>query len=65
MDIVRVMARTGRPKKPPGEVRTEMLTLRLTKDEMKACRKAAAKEKRELSEWAREKILGAHSDPAV
>lgn len=49
----------GRPKKPRGEAKAEVLTLRLTKDERKAADAAAGRAGLPISEWARRAIVAA------
>jgi len=49
----------GRPPKPKGEARGEVLTLRLTPAERKAAEVAAKREGLPLSEWARAAIVAA------
>lgn len=49
----------GRPPKPKGEAKAEVLTLRLTKDERKAVEIAAKRAGLPVSEWARRAIVAA------
>lgn len=51
----------GRPPKPRGEAKAEVLTLRLTKDERKATEAAAKRAGVPVSEWARRVIISAAS----
>jgi hypothetical protein len=47
----------GRPPKPKGEARGEILTLRLTAAERKAAEALARRERLAVSEWARRVLL--------
>jgi hypothetical protein len=47
----------GRPKLPRGEARTEILQIRMTKDELKVIEDRAKKADLVPSEWARSTIL--------
>lgn len=52
-------AKIGRPPKPKGEAKSEVLTLRLTATERKAAEAAAKKASLAVSEWARRVIAAA------
>jgi len=49
----------GRPPKPKGEAKNEILTLRLTSPEKKAVERAAKQLRLPVSEWARLSVLEA------
>ena len=49
----------GRPKKPPGEVRANVLRIRLTDSERARLDRVAGDNGGETSSWAREMLLGA------
>lgn len=48
---------TGRPKKPPGEARDNVLRIRLTDEERKAIDDAAKEHALDSSAWARMELL--------
>jgi hypothetical protein len=54
-----VMAKMGRPSKAKKERRSQLITLRLTTDEVKAIDKAATQAGEDRSEWARKTLLAA------
>jgi len=47
----------GRPKKPEGEVRENILRIRLTEAERALLDEAASVRAEEVSTWARERLL--------
>jgi uncharacterized protein (DUF1778 family) len=49
------MVRTGRPKKPPAEVLSERVEIRLTVDEKERFEQAAEQSGVSLSEWLRQR----------
>lgn len=51
------MAKIGRPRKAKGEVRAEVLTMRLTKAEKRAVEAAAKKAGVSAGEWARAALV--------
>jgi hypothetical protein len=51
--------RMGRPKKPAGERRTEVLSFRVTKAELSKLNAAAKQSILQLKDWARNTVLRA------
>jgi len=49
----------GRPPKPKAEQASEIVAVRLTQDERKACERAADQSELKLSAWMRDRLIRA------
>ena len=51
--------RTGRPKLPAEERKTEVLSLRFTKSELAKIKASAKKDEQDHKEWSRKRLISA------